>query len=105
MPRFAHLALTARRLWRLTRLQDQQAAWLSVERTTPSGELSPRSFPRLHRALRRRVLQRIFAAFAPGADSRQTAGSYVTIFRIAACQQDRVMVSRVGAAINFCESI
>jgi hypothetical protein len=82
--RFVHLALTACCLWRLTLLQDQQAAWLGAERSTPAGELSPLSFQRLHRALRRRVLQRIFAAFASGADSQQTAGSYEKIFRIAA---------------------
>jgi hypothetical protein len=82
--RFVHLALTAFCLWRLTLLQDQQAPWLSVKRTSPAGELTSLSFQRLHRALRRLVLQRIFAASAPGTDCQKTEVSYEQIFRIAA---------------------
>jgi hypothetical protein len=82
--RFVHLAVTAFCLWRLTLIQDQQAPWLSTERMSPAGPLTSLSFQRLHRALRRLVLQRIFAASAPGADSQKTAGSYEQIFRIAA---------------------
>jgi len=46
--------------------------------------LTPLSFQRLLRSLRRLVLQQIFAAFAPGADFQKTAGSYEQIFRITA---------------------
>jgi Transposase DDE domain len=70
--RFVHLALTAFCLWRLTLLQDRQAPWLNTVYTSPAGELTPLSFQRLHRALRRLVLQRIFAASAPGADCQKT---------------------------------
>jgi hypothetical protein len=82
--RFVHLALTACGLWRLTRLQDQQAPWLTTATASPAGELSPLSCQRLHRALRRFVLRRIFAASAPGADCPKPEVSYEQIFRIAA---------------------
>jgi hypothetical protein len=82
--RFVHLGLTAYCLWRLTMLQDQRAPWLTAATATPAGELTPLSFQRLHRALRRLVLQRIFAASAPGVDSQKPEGSYERIFRIAA---------------------
>jgi hypothetical protein len=82
--RFVHLAVTAFCLWRLTLLQDQQAPWLGAERMNSTRLLTPLSFQRLHRALRRLVLQRIFAAFAPGADFQKTEGSYEQIFRIIA---------------------
>src|SRR6266850_1752463 len=81
--RFVHLALTAFCLWRLTLLQDQRAPWLTAEHATPAGELTPLSFQRLHRALRRLVLQRIFAPSAPGADSQKIEVSYEQVFRIA----------------------
>jgi hypothetical protein len=82
--RFVHLAVTTFCLWRLTLVQEQQAPWLGTERMSPTRQLTPLSFQRLHRALRRLVLQRIFMASAPGADSQKTAGSYEQIFRIAA---------------------
>jgi hypothetical protein len=82
--RFVHLALTACCLWRLTMLEDPQAPWLTAATATSAGELTPLSFQRLHRALRRLVLQRIFAASAPGADSQKPEVSYEQIFRIAA---------------------
>jgi hypothetical protein len=82
--RFVHLALTACCLWRLTLLQDQQAPWLTTATASPAGELSPLSCQRLHRALRRFVLRRIFAASAPGADCPKPEVSYEQIFRIAA---------------------
>jgi hypothetical protein len=82
--RFVHLALTAFCLWRLTLLPDRQAPWLNTASTSPAGELTPLSFQRLHRALRRLVLQRIVAASAPGADCQKTAVTYERIFRIAA---------------------
>jgi DDE superfamily endonuclease len=82
--RFVHLTLTAYWLWRLTMLQEQQGPWLTAAMATPAGELSPLSFQRLHRALRRLVLRRIFAASAPGADSQKPEVSYERIFRIAA---------------------
>jgi hypothetical protein len=82
--RFVHLALTAFCLWRLTMLRDRQTPWLTAERATPAGELSPLSFQRLHRGLRRLVLQRIFASSAPGADAQKTEVSYEQLFRIAA---------------------
>jgi hypothetical protein len=82
--RFVHLTLTACCLWRLTLLRDQQVPWLAAEHSGPAGELSPLSFQRLHRALRRRVLQRILATSAPGVDSQKTEVSYEQIFRIAA---------------------
>jgi hypothetical protein len=82
--RFVHLAVTAFCLWRLTLLQDQQAPWLGAECMNSTRPLTPLSFQRLHRALRRLVLQRIFAAFAPGADFQKTEGSYEQIFRITA---------------------
>jgi hypothetical protein len=82
--RFVPLALTACCLWRLTLLQEQQAAWLGAEHMSPAGQLTPLSCQRLHRALRRRVLQRIFARSAPGADSPKTAASDAQICRIAA---------------------
>jgi hypothetical protein len=81
--RFVHLALTAFCLWRLTLLQDQRAPWLTAEHATPAGELTPLSFQRLHRALRRLVLQRLFALSAPGADSQKIEVSYEQVFRIA----------------------
>jgi Transposase DDE domain len=82
--RLVHLALTACCLWRLTMLQDQQAPWLTTATASPAGELSPLSCQRLHRALRRFVLRRIFAASAPGADCLKTEVSDEQIFRIAA---------------------
>jgi hypothetical protein len=82
--RFVHLALTACCLGRLTLLQDQQAPWLTTATASPAGELSPRSCQRRHRALRRFVLRRIFAASAPGADCIKPEVSYEQIFRIAA---------------------
>jgi hypothetical protein len=82
--RLVHLALTAFCLWRLTLLQDRQAPWLNTASTSLAGELTPRSFQRLHRALRRLVLQRIFAASAPGADCQRNDVTYERIFRIAA---------------------
>ena len=82
--RCVHLALTACCLWRRTMLEDQQAPWLTAATATPAGELTPLSFQRLHRAVRRLVLQRIFAASASGADSQKPEGSYEQIFRIAA---------------------
>jgi DDE superfamily endonuclease len=82
--RFVHLALTAYCLWRLTLLQDRQAPWLTAEPATPAGELSPLSLQRLHRALRRLVLQRIFAASVRGADFQKTASCYEQVFRIVA---------------------
>jgi hypothetical protein len=82
--RFVHLTLTAYCLWRLTMLRDQQSPWLTAATATPAGELSPLSCQRLHRALRRLVLQRIFAASAPGVDSQKSKVSYERIFRIAA---------------------
>jgi hypothetical protein len=82
--RFVHLALTACCLWRLTMLQDQQAPWLTAATASPAGELTPLSCQRLHRALRRFVLQRIFAASAAGADCKKIEVSYEQIFRIAA---------------------
>ena len=81
--RFVHLALTACCLWRLTLLQEPQAQWLTAEGATLAGELSPLSFQRLYRALRRWVLQRIFASSAPGADSQKIEVSYEQVFRIA----------------------
>jgi hypothetical protein len=82
--RFVHLALTAFCLWRLTMLRDQQSPWLTAATATPAGALTPLSFQRLHRALRRLVLQRIFAVSAPGTDSQKPEVSYEPIFRIAA---------------------
>jgi hypothetical protein len=82
--RFVHLALTAFCLWRLTMLQEQQAPWFTAERSTLAGELRPLSLQRLHRALRRLVLQRIFTASAPGTHLQQTAISHEQLFRIAA---------------------
>jgi hypothetical protein len=82
--RFVHLALTACCLWRLTLLQDQQAPWLGAERMRPAGPLTPRSFQQRHRALRRLVLQRIFALSAPGADSQKPEPSDAQLCRIAA---------------------
>jgi Transposase DDE domain len=82
--RFVHLALTACCLWRLTMLQDPQAPWLTAAPASPAGELTPLSGQRLHRALRRFVLQRIFAPSAAGADSQQIEVSDEQIFRIAA---------------------
>jgi hypothetical protein len=99
--RFVHLALTAFCLWRLTLLQDQQAPWLSMERTSSAGELTPLSFQRLHRALRRLVLQRIFAASAPGADCQKTEVSYEQIFRIAASHHDLIVIPYSAEGINF----
>ena len=81
--RFVHLALTAFCLWRLTLLQDQGAPWLTAEHATPAGELTPLGFQRLHRALRRLVLQRIFVSSAPGADSQKIEVSDEQVFRIA----------------------
>jgi hypothetical protein len=82
--RFVHLALTACCLWRLTMLQEPQAPWLTAAPASPAGELTPLSCQRLHRALRRFVLQRIFAPSAAGADSQKIEVSYEQIFRIAA---------------------
>jgi DDE superfamily endonuclease len=82
--RFVHIALTACCLWRLTMLQDQQAPWLAAGTASPAGEPTPLSCQRLHRALRRFVLQRIFAPSAAGADSQKTAARYEQSFRIAA---------------------
>jgi hypothetical protein len=82
--RFVHLTLTACGLWRLTMLRDPQAPWLRLEGDRLSGELTPLSFQRLHRALRRFVLQRIFAASACHADYEKTEATYAQLFRIAA---------------------
>ena len=82
--RFVHLALTAVWLWRLTRLRDQQASWLRLEGTRLASALTPLSFPRLHRALRCFVLQRMCAASACSADWEKTAPTYAQLFRIAA---------------------
>jgi DDE superfamily endonuclease len=82
--RFVHLTLTACCLWRLTMLQDQQAPWLTAMTASPAGELTPLSCQRLHRALRRFVLQRIFAPSAAGADCQKIEVRYEDIFRIAA---------------------
>jgi hypothetical protein len=82
--RFVHLALTAFCLWRLTLLQDQKTPWLTMAHSAAAGDRTPLSFHRLHHALRHRVLQRIFAAFAAGADCQKTGASYEQIFRIAA---------------------
>jgi hypothetical protein len=90
--RFGHLALTAYCLWRLTMLRDQQSPWLTAATAPPAGELAPRSCQRLHRALRRLVLPRIFAAAAPGADSQKLEVSDARIFRSAACPPDLVLV-------------
>jgi hypothetical protein len=82
--RLVPLALTACCLWRLTLRQDQQAPWLTTATASPAGELRPLSCQRLHRALRRFVLRRIFAASAPGAHCPNTEVSDEPIFRIAA---------------------
>jgi DDE superfamily endonuclease len=82
--RFVPLAMTACCLWRLTLLQDPRAPWLTAEHATPAGELTPQSFQRLHRALRRLVLHRIFVASARSADPQQTERWYEQVFRIAA---------------------
>jgi hypothetical protein len=82
--RFVHLAVTAFCLWRLTLLRDQREPWLTAAHATPAGELTPLSFQRLHRALRRFVLRRIFAASARRADGQQTEMCYEQVFRIAA---------------------
>jgi len=82
--RFVHLALTACCLWRLTLVHDQQAPWLTAATASPAGELAPLSFQRLHRALRRFVLQQIFAFSAAGADCQKTEVSFEQIFRVAA---------------------
>jgi hypothetical protein len=82
--RFVHLALTAYCLGRLTMLRDQQRPWLAAATATAAGALSPRSGQRRHRALRRLVVPRIFAASAPGADSQKPAVNDERIFRIAA---------------------
>jgi hypothetical protein len=82
--RCVHLALTAFCLWRLTLLQEPTAPWLTTTHSPSAGKLTPLSFQRLHHALRRRVLQRIFAASAAGADCQKTAVAYEQIFRIAA---------------------
>jgi hypothetical protein len=82
--RFVHLALTACCLGRLTMLQDPQAPWLTAAPASPAGELTPLRCQRLHRALRRFVLPRIFASSAAGADSQNIDGSDEPIFRIAA---------------------
>jgi hypothetical protein len=103
--RVVHLALTAFCLWRLTLLQEQQAPWLSMKRTSPAGELTALSFQRLHRALRRLVWQRIFAAFAPGTDCQNTEVSYEQIFRIAASHHDLIVIPGSAERINFCEGI
>jgi hypothetical protein len=50
---------------------------------TAVGELTSLSCQRLHHALRRRVLERIFAASAPGADCKKIRASYEQLFRIA----------------------
>jgi hypothetical protein len=84
IPRFVQLALTAFCLWRLTRLREQPTPWLPAERATPAGALSPRSFQRLHRGLRRLVWPRIVASSAPGPNSQNTAVSDEPLFRIAA---------------------
>jgi hypothetical protein len=81
--RYVHLALTACCLWRLTLLQDQQAPWLTATTASPAGELTPLSYQRLHRTLRRFVLQRIFAPSAAGVDCHKIEVSYEQIFRIA----------------------
>src|SRR5438128_659172 len=65
----------------------ERAPWLTTAHSTAAGELTPLSFQRLHDALRRRVLQHIFAASAAGADCQHTGDSYEQILRIAACHQ------------------
>jgi hypothetical protein len=82
--RCGHLALTACCLWRLTRLQEPTAPWLTTTHSTSAGKLTPRSSPRRHHALRRRVLPRRFAASAAGADCQKTAVAAEQLFRIAA---------------------
>jgi hypothetical protein len=82
--RCMHLTLAAFCVWRLTRLRDQLAPWLAATGPNPTGELTPLSGQRLHRALRRFVLQRIFAASAPAADWHNTEVPYEQIFRLAA---------------------
>jgi hypothetical protein len=82
--RLVHLALTACCLWRLTLLQDQRTPWLTTAHSTAAGALTPLGFQRLHHALRRRVLQRIFTASAAAADSQKTEARYEQIFRIVA---------------------
>jgi hypothetical protein len=82
--RFVHLALTAFCLWRLTMLREQQTPWLTAACASPAVELTPLSCQRLHRALRRFVLRRIFAASARRADWQQSEGYYEQVFRIAA---------------------
>jgi DDE family transposase len=103
--RFVHLALAACCLWRLTLLQDQQAAWLGAEHMSPAGQLTPLSCQRLHRALRRWVLQRIFALSAPGADAQKTEASYEQIFRIAAEHPDFILIHCSAGRVNFCKGI
>jgi AAA domain len=101
--RFVQLALTAFCLWRLTRLREQPTPWLPAERATPAGALSPRSFQRLHRGLRRLVWPRIVASSAPGPNSQNTAVSDEPLFRIAAWPQDAVMVPCSAGWASFCE--
>jgi hypothetical protein len=95
--RFMHLTLAAFCLWRLTMRRDQRAPWVAATGPNPTGELTPLSCQRLHRALRRFVLQRIFAASAPAADWHNTEGTYEQIFRIAACHHHLTRIPRSAA--------
>jgi len=82
--RGVHLAWTACWLWRLPLLQAQQAPWRTTAPASPAGELRPLRGQRLHRARRRFVRRRLFAAAAPGADCPTTEVSEEPIVRITA---------------------
>jgi hypothetical protein len=82
--RVVHLAMTACCVWRLTWLRDQQAPWLTAAHAPSAAAWTPRSCQRLHRALRRFVRQRIFAASARRADWQQTDRCDEQVFRLAA---------------------
>ena len=103
--RVVRLAVTAFCLGRLTLVQDQQAPWLGAARRSPTGQLTPPSFQRLYRALRRLGLQRIFVASAPGADFEKTEGSYEQIFRIAASHQVFSVIPRSAPGVSSCKGI
>ena len=105
IPRLVHLAVTACWLWRLTRRQDQQAPWRGAEGMHSTRPLTLLSCQRLHRALRRLVWPRMFAAFAPGADVQNTQGRSEPIFRITASPQDCIVIPRAAVGVNFCEGI
>jgi hypothetical protein len=82
--RFVHLCCLSCCVWRWMMLPEQSSAWLPLE-VAAAKDVTPLSFTRAQRGLRRFVLERLlFRDSASQAESEKSEPDWETIFRIAA---------------------